>query len=1043
MNNKQSSFTKVAEQVIIFNNNTVDILSKLDSLTTTEDPTIDIKILNENGIVSEYQIPSFNYLKSELERLGRNIKSLSSIDSDSYIEVDNTIKKIITVDLNREPSNISILESITTFKTKPNHFFDALVNPMMQVELDLTGKISNGVRKVLSRRYIIHFIKDSNGELTNSGLSAKSSFELNFLGKNNIDISELERWINITGGVDILGTNYDEEVFDLEVNSVLWDGTFNVISIKEDSINRKLWYYLNTLTYNSTNGTERRELKIGDHIILNLENSSSKYKIIEISKSDENPKVRFERIDGFEPIPVGVGTIKYYSNINYNKRLRVSIGYDEYNVIYLKPINADSNLISKNWSLGTAFYTNNLSLNSGDSDNGKPMDAFYVERVYDYGRAIQDLVEKKIPNSLGVKPNPPQLDINNFKVVQINTHLTDSPDKNIIRNKHNYSISLKNEINQLNEAIEDKNKKLRISNFGVGDKKKFQLEISELSKKRITASKLLSSTNQEIIELSRTDAVRVQPKFKLRGFWDIPEPLRVKGTLPQEVIGFKIEYRYVSKDGREPNIESFNLDGSLAVFSNWELITSDIRKREFDEVLGEWRWLSEDVTNPDMPNINQLNISISPGEKVEFRIKSISEVGYPESPIESEWSDIISYEFPDDLTSVLDDNDFIVGEANKEDMISSIKSDLSAGGIDEILSEVITIGDKRFLMNVNKINSGFKDENSNILDLFEYLSRLENRVRELENKIMRVKGELEVAIIRNNQEFIISNNSDTQFNIECEEFLEPFIKEGVPVGRVYANNIYVIKDFAIRIKNKTIGTNLGLLSNRRYSNSEVYNENIPQTFWINPNDELLISNKSGSTKTQLDNQFLWQVNYTTVTDNSFNRISENIGNSFINNSLTNVLGLTDFNIGYSEITPLAFNNSNNSLLEPSKWIDIDPSVSSTNKFLTTIHPVLNDLGDLVENSPEGVRNIKDGIDLIIPINIYFKMNALDNTRTGNNYQWIDLNRQKQTVKHIKKLKFFLENESDNKPFKFTLTFNLNRNKVTFATRPKNYQLITK
>jgi len=77
------------------------------------------------------------------------------------------------------------------------------------------------------------------------------------------------------------------------------------------------------------------------------------------------------------------------------------------------------------------------------------------------------------------------------------------------------------------------------------------------------------------------------------------------------------------------------------------------------------------------------------------------------------------------------------------------------------------------------------------------------------------------------------------------------------------------------------------------------------------------------------------------------------------------------------------------------------------------------------------------------LNIYFKMNALDNTQTGVNYEYINLNKQTQTVKHIKKLKFFLENEAENKPFVFTLTFNLNRNKVTFASKPKNYSTIVK
>ena len=62
------------------------------------------------------------------------------------------------------------------------------------------------------------------------------------------------------------------------------------------------------------------------------------------------------------------------------------------------------------------------------------------------------------------------------------------------------------------------------------------------------------------------------------------------------------------------------------------------------------------------------------------------------------------------------------------------------------------------------------------------------------------------------------------------------------------------------------------------------------------------------------------------------------------------------------------------------------------------------------------------------------MNSLDPTTTrkigsGANYQYVNLNSVNQTVRHIKKVKFFLENEDDNRPFVFTLKFILNRSKV--------------
>jgi hypothetical protein len=361
-----------------------------------------------------------------------------------------------------------------------------------------------------------------------------------------------------------------------------------------------------------------------------------------------------------------------------------------------------------------------------------------------------------------------------------------------------------------------------------------------------------------------------------------------------------------------------------------------------------------------------------------------------------------------------------------------MSNELSAKGLDDHLSEQLTIDGKFYSHDSDSILSGFKDENGASLDLYEYLQTLQNRIKSLEDRINRVKGELEIIVFRNNQEFTITNGSETVFNIECEDYLESFTAQGIPTGRVYENNIYVIKDFVVRIKNKSTSP-LGLLSNRTYlQNSSVYNTSVPQSFWVNEKDELMTSDISGSTKTQINNQFIWSVNYDSVSDSSVAKLSENIGNNFTtNNSITGILSSKEFNAGYIETTVLNFIGNNLSLLEPIKWIDNSTSVASTTKLLTSIHPVVQDLEKITETNSDKVKTVNSGDqnDIIIPINIYFKMNALDTNQQGLNYQYVNLNNSNKTIKHIKKIKFFLENEAENRPFTFSLKFNINRNKV--------------
>ena len=1037
----QASFPKVADQILNYNKNIVDILTKINSIATTTDPTVSLQIFNENGVLKTYNVPSVNSLKSEIDRLNNNINSMYSIDTTgSLIQTSpNNFKRVITVDLNREPNPIQNLGSVNTFKSTPNWFFDSMLNPMLNVEFDLSGQIEDNVRKVQVRRYIVDFNKDTAGNYTNLAQSALNSFNSLFRGNSSINISDFENWHRTTPGViDPLNPRIDEQVFDLDPNELLYDGQFSVLKIQEDRINRKLFYVLNTLDYLDVSLNQVQQLKVGSEVIINKQKTSTRYKIIEISTSDVSPRIRVEKVEGLEAIPVGVGTLKIYSPIVYKKSVKVSVGYNERNIVFAKPINTDNHLLSRNWSLGTGYWTNDLRLNSNSTDNGITMEQFYIDYVYDYGTVLQDLVAKKTPNKLAGTPVSPTLNTNNFKVVQINKHLTDTPDSNLVKQKHNYQQGLKSELEQISQAITDKNKRFKFEKFkSEAAKKQASLEIDDLSKKKDSASKLLSTTTQEIIDISKNTLTKVDPIFRVRGFWSMPEAVITRSTKPQEIVQFRVQYRYLSKDGKETPIETFNVDNTqlTAAFSNWVEFKTDARKRIFDPSTGSYSWQIEDVASADTPNINQLDIPIKSNEKVEFRIKSISEVGWPESPVESNWSDILTIDFPDSLNNVLNENDFILQEANKEDLKVNMNRELSAKGLDEHLSDTFTVNSKSFHHDAVKILSGFKDENGVALDLFEYLKKQEDRIRGLEEKIKRAKGELEVIILRNNQEFIVANGSEITFNIECEDYLEHFNGTGIPTGRVYQNHIYVVKDFVVKVRNKSLESPLGLLSSRSYlTNTSVYNTNAPQIFWVNDQDEFITSETTGQTKTQLNNQYIWSVNYDSVTSNTVNKLSENIGNIFNtngSNSITSVLSSTEYNAGYYDNTILAFVGNNKSILDNSKWIDTSVSVNSTTKLLTSVHPVVKKLEDIVETNTDQIKSVNpgDGNSIIIPLNIYFKMNALDNNQPGLNYQYINLNRSKNTVKHVKKVKFALENESDNKDFTFTIKFNINRSKV--------------
>ena len=144
-----SSFAEVADQILLFNKNLVEILTKLNNLSTTTNNTVNVQMYDSEGVIRNYTLPSFTSLKSDIDRLNNNINALYNIDSTGSLiqsTSSNKFKKIITVDLNSDPSPIGTIGSISTFKSKVNWFFDNLVDPMMQVDIDLSSKIENNVQ---------------------------------------------------------------------------------------------------------------------------------------------------------------------------------------------------------------------------------------------------------------------------------------------------------------------------------------------------------------------------------------------------------------------------------------------------------------------------------------------------------------------------------------------------------------------------------------------------------------------------------------------------------------------------------------------------------------------------------------------------------------------------------------------------------------------------------------------------------------------------------------------------------------------------------
>jgi hypothetical protein len=733
----KNSFVSISQQILDLHRNTIEVLSSLNDTVNSSENQIDIEVRNSNGQTETVSLPTIGFLKSEIDRLSQNLNTLSSVDQRGAIiqPSQNVFKKIIVSDLNKEPNTISELETVTNFMSEKNWFFDGLLNPILKVRLSLGDRIEDNVRKILSRRYIVQFELDKQGVPTDVAQTAIDNFNENFINRTDITITQLESWLTNTPGIRSGKTGskieYDEQEFELEPNRLQFEGFFTILGSEEDTVNKRLWYQIDTLDYYEIDTGQKRQLVKNDELIINTEFSTTRYKVIDIDTNASEIRVRFERVEGLEPVPVAVvGGMKINSPVINDKNVDISIGFDEYNVVFTKAINTENALVSREWSTGVSFYTSDLTLTSTDStgNDGKSMQQFYIDTVSDFGELLKDLVSRKIPRQKGVSPNSPVLTDTNFRVLQINKHLTDTTDDEKARRQHSQIRELRSKLDETNKTIIEKRKELFGKNFrNPKDRENVVNQISELTKQADNDSQLLNSIVNELLANEQNNNVP-DKKFRVQGFWDIPEPVENGKTRQQEVVAFRIQYKYSNRDGKENENEVFKVvdeNGveTNAVFSPWNEFVTRTRERSFDVNNQKFVWLDEDLSSIDAPNINSINLPLSQNEQIEIRVKAISEVGFPDSILESEWSNTITITFPDELAEGRNPREQFTKNAELEDVRNRIEADLNRKGLDEHLSSSVTFEDQFYAHLDDDI--GVKQSDGRVISLKDRIVQLE------------------------------------------------------------------------------------------------------------------------------------------------------------------------------------------------------------------------------------------------------------------------------------------------------------------------------
>lgn len=727
--NSSNSF--IAELTRI-NKNAIEILNTLALTASTASESVDVKLTLENNQVSTLTIPSLGYINNELIRLNNNINQLSGIGQTDVLvrQQDGSYQKVIAVNLNPAPRRINSLTVPTSFVPQDNYFFNNLISPQMVVRFDLTGKIDSSVRRVMVRRLILDI----------DSVDKQTIFNNTFKNKANLSFDDSIVFLTDS----IINFNIDDETIELPLSTPRYYGNFTVTQILDQVTGQvgSRRYTFASLSY--TDSTSRiksnQTLKPGDVLI----KGASSFAVQEIDTTTNT--VTLKRLQGEDTIAIGVDELTIQSELYSSQILSVPVTVDEYQLIFVKPV--FENIMSSEWSPGVGFYSSDLFYQSAAGNVG--ITQFYNTRVVDLSEELlAQARERRVSILTGTKPSAPQILPQNFIVQRLNDQLEGVKSEQEINQIYNQiqindrSISsLTTEINKINSILSS-NTKLSTSQIQSyeSSKKGLQTQINSLNEQN---AGLLTKAQNFLNQNPNLSTAKA--KYSVFGFWQIPPASIAANGRNEEVIAFRVRYRYIPVNNsvasaREIPFTTENGTSTSAYFSRYEEFVTKPRTKT---VLADGRvvWTQSDIQNPNEVNTQQLNLSITQGERLEIQVASISEAGWPANPLESDFSSSITIDFPDSLVS-----------PDLENLVNSIQTRLAQQGVQDTITN---LGVTQHLQQVQQVGSSYLAHSgdsiyyslsgSSLVTINQKIKELEDRITALQTKIESAKGTLRVRI---------------------------------------------------------------------------------------------------------------------------------------------------------------------------------------------------------------------------------------------------------------------------------------------------------
>lgn len=923
----------------------------------------------------EYTIPSFIALENKINTLQNDFENLVDVPKTgtAAMTFDGNTQRIQLMGYSNTP-NAQHLDSVSSFLVDKNDILKDFMTPTPYIHLNLNN-IDNNIKTVCVKKVAL-----KNAELVGAVETAAAGSSVSYGDVFKI----LDRYEEDRDYVE-----YDT-VKRLPVKTGAPLGRYSVKKIDSHELddNFEEHYTLTVnedLTYTVNSEAIEQVVRIGDWLVTDDDTIKLLVEDIHTGSRSVTVKVMY---GAYSDIAEG-SFLRYYKYSDYTpfKYTDVPLEEDRHICVFVAAVNDDMN-IQAPWGDGLYIDTDTLTVVIDSEVYGfREYYDRYVNNVGDTIYGICTMVNNTVNNISKerfeeITRYVPTVPVDHYSVVQINKHLNDSETVADIRRLYDQKSTYKSELSSVQLAIENLTRQLSELAFDdtTNNRQLYSSQLSEQNAKKTELTNAIAAVSQEIAESANNAELPVEnAKYHIRGYAESS----VEGM--PKIIRLDVQYRYKNKNKFNGNAVTIN---DSFIYSDWNLMQTftDMRHPSTDGVNYTFEY-EQDTSNMNVPSWNQIDIPISQGEVVDFKVRYVFDLGWPFVTVTSQWSDIYTVEFPTEFLANIEILD-IIEENNSDVKAYQFDSKLKKEGIYEHVGDSLNDQDMKYFHKAENIASGFFTDERRVIPVKDVLDRFNSDILDLKSEVFGLSSE----------DLVVSLSDDKQNAV-----LRPYV-DNTFIVQDYVSNATKTKLFASVESNNTAEVAYAQLTLTIYNGSE-YNgklfamfpgpyksmllKNAPSRFDASDFSDVTVTSAGYSKNGVFMKQDRIGETASTCTDPNCTcschgeEDAEKTAipqryNQFVNFRMKDIYTGAEYYHDYSG-QPLTFDqsrlngpNDSSILSVPDSWSEQSsaPAVGG-GKYYCTMYPYIGQLSGVCIDSQDSYRIIAPGETVSIPISFYY------------------------------------------------------------------------